>query len=728
MQSKINIIIIVFFVIPSSLLISQNSEWMQFTCGLNINDIDEEGEFLWIATNGGLVRLNKNTLESEWYGSINSGLPSNSVYAVRIDKNGNKWIGTSQGLVKYDNEKWVVYDTSNSALFNHRIIAIAIDSNNNVWCGTRDCGIAKVIDSQLINIEHNYLGVGEFINWIIVDQIGRIWFALYGKGVIRYDGSEWTDFFDSFVNNEINALAVDKNSTIWISTRGGGYIIPKNSKVVIGLNIYDYQQVINDIIYGISFDVNDNVWFGTDDGLKKYSGTKYYKYQENKTDLPNNDVRHVFIDKDNIKWVATIDGGLVKFDDSTWTVCNTSNSILPHDYVSFINRDINDDMWLYSHYDIVIYDGSHWRKYEVPNPDIAEKINRFITIDGKGNKWFSTDNGTVRFNGSEWIEYDFSNTDMKSTCREVQKVEYVNDTLIWLATYDRLLKFNGHEFTIYDTSDFHASHIGVIAVDSSYNLWFSCYSLASKFDGEHWDRYSASNSELQKSDISEMEVDYNGDIWFGYYDRYSIHSVVSFDGENWSTYDFTNPNCNINANGITSIYCENNGVKWFGLQNWDSNDSRIALGLLKIDNNGLQTFFDISNSGLTSNYIADVCRDKDSNLWIATTGGLIIYREGGVILGIDEYSGYEKKYRESFSSPNPFTNTSKIHFSLTKPEYVQINIYNSFGSKLLTLKDEYMNAGKHYVVFDGELYPSGIYYYTIRIGNNIETGKNIKLR
>jgi ligand-binding sensor domain-containing protein len=58
-------------------------------------------------------------------------LPDNYVFAIAIDEQRNKWIGTSNGLAKFDGINWTVYDTSNSRLPDNSVNTIAIDGINN---------------------------------------------------------------------------------------------------------------------------------------------------------------------------------------------------------------------------------------------------------------------------------------------------------------------------------------------------------------------------------------------------------------------------------------------------------------------------------------------------------------------------------------------------------------------------------------------------------------------
>jgi ligand-binding sensor domain-containing protein len=130
-KAFISLIFVLIVINPS---LSQTQEWIVYTNGKYIHCLADEGEYLWVGTDGGgLIKLNKLTGE---FILFNSGLPSNRVYAIAIDKQGNKWIGTSAGLVKFDGVNWTVYNTSNSELPSNWVYSIAIDGQGNKWIGT----------------------------------------------------------------------------------------------------------------------------------------------------------------------------------------------------------------------------------------------------------------------------------------------------------------------------------------------------------------------------------------------------------------------------------------------------------------------------------------------------------------------------------------------------------------------------------------------------------------
>ncbi|MFC2131390.1 T9SS type A sorting domain-containing protein [Bacteroidota bacterium] len=78
--------------------------------------------------------------------------------------------------------------------------------------------------------------------------------------------------------------------------------------------------------------------------------------------------------------------------------------------------------------------------------------------------------------------------------------------------------------------------------------------------------------------------------------------------------------------------------------------------------------------------------------------------------------------------PNPFSEKTKIKFSLTNPCRVKLSIYNTLGYKIAIIEDSYMNSGMHESVFDGTSFSSGAYYYVLQAGERIESGKMVLMK
>jgi hypothetical protein len=102
----------------------------------NIQAIDIKGELQWFGTDvGAYLHPNKLT-KGDWFlYNTDSGLVSNNVKAVHIDKNDNIWLGTSEGLSIYNGLNWYKYTTA-EGLINNNINCITSDLEGNVWVGT----------------------------------------------------------------------------------------------------------------------------------------------------------------------------------------------------------------------------------------------------------------------------------------------------------------------------------------------------------------------------------------------------------------------------------------------------------------------------------------------------------------------------------------------------------------------------------------------------------------
>ncbi|MBU1919353.1 T9SS type A sorting domain-containing protein, partial [bacterium] len=78
--------------------------------------------------------------------------------------------------------------------------------------------------------------------------------------------------------------------------------------------------------------------------------------------------------------------------------------------------------------------------------------------------------------------------------------------------------------------------------------------------------------------------------------------------------------------------------------------------------------------------------------------------------------------------PNPFNPTTTLSFDLTHPGMVKLNVFDVIGRLVTTLVDDNLTAGKHEVMFDGSEQASGIYFYRLQAGEQMQTQKMVLLK
>ena len=78
--------------------------------------------------------------------------------------------------------------------------------------------------------------------------------------------------------------------------------------------------------------------------------------------------------------------------------------------------------------------------------------------------------------------------------------------------------------------------------------------------------------------------------------------------------------------------------------------------------------------------------------------------------------------------PNPFNPSTTIEFTLPKPEFVELKVYNILGKEVATLVSNKLNQGNHTYQFDGKNLASGIYYYQLVAGDFREVKKMVLMK
>jgi len=730
----------------------------------------------------------------EWviYDEFNTGIPSIYINDVEIDNQGNIWVATSEfyydyympnrggGIAKFDGLKWTVYNTSNSDIPSNNVTAIAFDHYGNLWVGTDGSGLAKFDGTNWTVYNWSTSGSPSgYITDIFVDHSGKVWvgtssnLAGQGGGIAVFDGPNFTVLNSSnspLPNNEIYQISGNSTS-IWIVTLGS--VIRIVDTVWTNFNFDPFDGPMHIAVYDPIVWVTINELFDT--YLFKFDGTNW-----NYSIIPNSPkVSSLLMDQQNNLWLTT-NKGLYKFDGSNWIIYDKSNSGLPTNVLSKIKIDNAGNKWIgtwgssssqdFNYGGLVKFDGVNWTIYDIRNTGYPLYADvRALTIDKNGNKWLGTwCGGVTKFDNEIWTNYQKENSGLPGSC--VNSIAIDDSGYVWIGTNGQgLAKFNGVNWTVFNSSNSGLTfdYIKAVAVDNSGNIWIGGYGYGfdgglTKFDGINWLNYNPSNSGLPSTSITALKIDNQGNKWICFYQN----GVVKFDGVNWTVYNTSNSG--LPDDIVYALEIDNSGNVWIGTNyglakfdgvNWityntsnsglpDNIVLSIALdssgnkwigtyygGLAKFD--GMNwTIFNSSNSALPSNYVRAIAIDNAGNKWIGygkndfTFGGLAVYREGGVILGVDKKDKPEilSNYILYQNYPNPFNPETNIEFSLPDKANVKLTVYDLLGRQIAVLLDKELQSGNYQVTFNGVNLPSGTYFYELRAGNFRQVKKMILMK
>ena len=308
-----------------------------------------------------LFKYNNNT--TSLVNLSNSGLPTNNLIDVHVDKFNNKWISSYLGLTKFDGINWTVVDSA----YNNTINA-PDDSDlfGNVWISNSQSQIIKINSDNaispidLINQEREpyyhirnlvvdkngivYVATGEneilvyddgaisYMDSILVDYPGfgiledksyqvelDTFGNLYSMGnqLSKYNGSNWEQIplWDNSTTIITHQFKVAPNQDIWVHN---GDLFPTND---ITLKIYDgtfWEDWVTpfDVLSFPQWDSNEDIWVSTNLGLCKQNGNDWICYNENNSPITPEFINGFDISLTDNVWLAMYSGGLIGFHES----------------------------------------------------------------------------------------------------------------------------------------------------------------------------------------------------------------------------------------------------------------------------------------------------------------------------------------------------------------------------------------------------------------------------
>jgi len=456
---------------------------------------DKKGN-LWIGTWGtGIIRFDKRTNRPKRYiEDLNSNkafrISKNNIKSILIDSDGNIWIASMlYGLrrMNYDdaNDKirFVRYDLMNGRY--KQITTLAEDKYKNLYIGTFDGGFFRLTkdnkskNSGAIRLE-SILETAKIkaskppgkLMTIISDKTGIIWLGTYGA-LLKYDPAK-NEISNVDIkpeegketNRNVLSLYEDNSGIVWVGfSLGGGILKIENSKVKFGIinKKYPVPSALDDeTVWAIHLDKNNVLWAGTEQGglnrldLKSYKNTSYTKSGENGKSISDNCIRAIKEDKWGDLWLGTYSGGLNYFNKSTgefraFKTDSVKGSSLSHNQVQAIYIDSTSTFWVGTF-------GGGLNKFQLKGRYNGEKI-QFTNFRNKKNDPFSISSDLV------YTIYE----DKKGT--------------IWIGTFGGgLNKFDKktNKFVAYrnipdDESSIEDDRVLCIMEDTEGNLWVATY-------------------------------------------------------------------------------------------------------------------------------------------------------------------------------------------------------------------------------------------------------------
>lgn len=545
-----------------------------------------------------------------------SGLSNNKVKCIVQDQRGFIWIGTEDGLNRYDGEhfvKFLHHPSQPNSISGNVITDIVEDKEGVLWIATEDGGLSRYDyrlspKDQFRSFKRQPGDPGSIrvnvVNNLLDDGKGNIWLATGGAGVLCFNKQQEKFTLKILEGRTLYDLCMDKNGIIWGGREGGSIlkINPVTGKYETQKEYESFYKGLPHVAVTSLFRDNaNNMWFGSwDKALYRYNDAtgreETFKHSSDLYSFGEDEAVSFNQDDEQNTWIGGKQTGLYVFDKMTnrfyhylhdpardGTLCNNT--------VNCIYRDRSGNMWLGTNSGISIYNPMQqsFRQKFLLGERSNVTIYDFLKEDDK--LWIATSAGLFLENaGGNIIQYPVS---YNNTALQVTKLYKDNDGTFYIGTNYTLLRFdpvskkvfplpNTEQDTVMarliesrvvsvarDTIDRHP-----VLVTAPYGHFISYYDLAD----QRWTSRTDTTKRIRRR--------------YGILDNLVRKVVKSSDGSLWLA-----------------------NVKE-GLGNWKASSGKMVEYFVN-DPGRMQS--------ISNNSVYDIIEDNRHNLWVSTYGGGLNY-------------------------------------------------------------------------------------------------------
>ncbi len=548
------------------------------------------------------------------------GISDLNPLCIMQDSRGFIWIGTENGLNRYDGHQFKVFyndETDSCSISNNYVRNILEDSQGNLWIATHGGGFNKFdrLKNRFKHYLHNPSNPNSVsdntINNILDDGTGKFWITS-SDGLNLFDPvtDHFTSFFHknndrtSLSDNNLTSAFADSRGNFWFGTMNGGLnrFVSKDSTFIRYQSNRQVPDAISgDYISAIFEDSHKRLWIGTrGDGLNLFNyDTVKFQHFKNSADpnsLSKNDIQCINEDDNKTLWIGTENGGISLFDYKSGK------------FRSFQNDEIDD------------------RSLSTNSADV-------ITKDKEGNMWVGVFAGGIclhKKNTNLFTHYKHNSSKGSLSNNFVLSILEDKDDNLWIGTdgggLNRFNRKSGASFLYKHQSggnSISGNYIITMASDSKNNLWIGTWGDGlNKYDYNtgkfrHFGNNQNKISGLNNNNVYAIKITRDGKVWIGTHGGgLNIYDERSnkFTHFRFNKNDLTS----ISSDEISDILEDRKGNIWIGT--FDG-----GINLLKPGSNGFIRF-NRENNTLVSNSIHHFLETSSGLIYACTlSGGLNFY-------------------------------------------------------------------------------------------------------
>jgi signal transduction histidine kinase/ligand-binding sensor domain-containing protein/DNA-binding response OmpR family regulator len=605
------------------------------------------------------------------YLTVEDGLSNNSILDIYQDSSGFIWVGTENGLNRYDGFAFRRYQynpADTTTIDNNAVSSICMTTGDDFFAGT----------FTGINYYHADLDIFERIPVIINNtrssvKVYRIvksgmnsYLASTLEGLFYYDNESHVfrrylpkGLPEGIAKTHVTSLLIDEEGIIWIGTHDDGvhFYDPAKSKTIeLTHYIEDVNTLRGNKIIHINIDSRNRVWLSTNRGAYIFSKNdftiqRFIRSKElSDSGIADISALYTFEESRNSMWVLTRNGlSIYHTDDQTFThyfYDPYAKHSLSSNVLNVMYKDRQENIWIGTQQSgLNIIKKYSYAFNEIISHNMGQGIapNDFILSmieDRDGKIWLGTYGSGI--NVADFENDNYSNISSATTpglrSDHIQTLLEDSRGRIWIGTYlggitvmdPESGRNSSYMHRESDTTSLVNDIVNHIFEDSQKRIWIASHGGLSLFNPKSGSfiNYSKGTGELwDMSFANQITEDGNGNLWIS---TFSGLFRFTIETREVKYYKNTDDLLSLSDNFVFCVYCDMEDRVWAGTLN--------GLNLYNPEADGF-THYNVDD-GLPDNSIYTIINDLDGNLWLATTQGLSKFDpESGTFINFDRDDG-----------------------------------------------------------------------------------------
>ncbi|QHT70058.1 hypothetical protein GXP67_27140 [Rhodocytophaga rosea] len=543
------------------------------------------------------------------------GLPQSAINTLFQDSRGFIWIGTQQGLFRYDGYTFLAYlhEASNTkSLSGNAIRSLYEDTEGNLWIGTEGYGLNR--------------------------------FNRQSENFVRVDGKNKQ--LSGIAENTVTAILKDKQGVLWIGTQSGLQMLEKGSLLPFPISAGAQTQAVQHLLE----DKKGNLWIGTDQGLFQVSQNRQHRTHfthqaADSASLSSNRVQCLFEDKQGTLWIGT-HAGLNRFNPVKQNFSKvgfqaSKNNEAGDTEIYSLAQDKEGNIWMGTFGNGLVKLNPKTLATTVHNhipedkSSISSDVILSLLIDRSGLLWAGTYEGILdqlNLLKTEFGKLTYQPVDTNSLAsNEVYAILEDHKKRLWIGTDNGLSVYNQQTSSFTNlhasagtTGSMSSNIVYSLLQDKQKNMWIGTadgglLKLSAPdinkgvFNFEPFLPAPGSNNKLADDEILSLLEDKSGYIWVG-----TAKGLSVIDSKNRVvTYTHSsNRKHSLSDNQVLCLYEDRSGKVWVGTNKGlnQFNSKKRNFTRFEKEKNALKS--------LPYSAIYAIHEDAIGNLWLGTDDGL----------------------------------------------------------------------------------------------------------